>query len=101
HLRTLPYSGSELTLSWTANQLLLIRRRLQTVDCSSAEPITQLPDRPKSCRSIEMNLIQTAVCFLRNLVLRESGQDLVEYSLVFAMIALGSVTGMGSLASVI
>ena len=46
-----------------------------------------------------MNLIQTAVCFLRNLALRESGQDLVEYSLVFAMIALGSVTGMGSLAS--
>ena len=46
-----------------------------------------------------MNLVQIAVCFLRNLVIRESGQDLVEYSLVFAMIALGSVTGMGSLAS--
>ena len=46
-----------------------------------------------------MNFLQTAVCFLRNLVIRESGQDLVEYSLVFAMIALGSVTGMGSLAS--
>jgi pilus assembly protein Flp/PilA len=46
-----------------------------------------------------MNLLQVAVCFLRNLVIRESGQDLVEYSLVFAMIALGSVTGMGSLAS--
>jgi len=46
-----------------------------------------------------MNLVQIAVCFLRNLAIRESGQDLVEYSLVFAMIALGSVTGMGSLAS--
>ena len=46
-----------------------------------------------------MNFLQIAVCFLRNLVIRESGQDLVEYSLVFAMIALGSVTGMGSLAS--
>ena len=46
-----------------------------------------------------MNLLQTAACFLRNLITRESGQDLVEYSLVFAIIALGSVTGMGSLAS--
>ena len=46
-----------------------------------------------------MNLLQTGVFFLRNLVIRESGQDLVEYSLVFAMIALGSVSGMGSLAS--
>ena len=46
-----------------------------------------------------MTLLQTAAFFLRNFVLRESGQDLVEYSLVFAMIALGSVTGMGSLAS--
>jgi len=46
-----------------------------------------------------MNFLQAAVCFLRNLVIRENGQDLVEYSLIFAMIALGSVTGMGSLAS--
>jgi pilus assembly protein Flp/PilA len=46
-----------------------------------------------------MNPLQTAVCFVRNLLVREGGQDLVEYSLVFAMIALGSVTGMGYLAS--
>jgi pilus assembly protein Flp/PilA len=46
-----------------------------------------------------MNPLQTAVCFVRNLLVRECGQDLVEYSLVFAMIALGSVTGMGYLAS--
>ena len=46
-----------------------------------------------------MNLIQTAIYLLRTLLTRNEGQDLVEYSLVFAMIALGSVTGMSSLAS--
>ena len=46
-----------------------------------------------------MNAFQTAVSFFRNLLISESGQDLVEYSLVFAMIALGSITGMGYLAS--
>ena len=46
-----------------------------------------------------MNVMQAAALFLRNLVIRESGQDLVEYSLIFSMIALGSITGMGSLAS--
>jgi pilus assembly protein Flp/PilA len=46
-----------------------------------------------------MNFVQTAVMFFRDLLTREGGQDLVEYSLVFAMIALGSVTGMGYLAS--
>lgn len=46
-----------------------------------------------------MSPIQTAISFLRNLLIRENGQDLVEYSLVFAMIALGSVTGMADLAS--
>lgn len=38
---------------------------------------------------------------LRNLAAREEGQDLVEYALVMTVIALGSVTGMGSLASAI
>lgn len=37
--------------------------------------------------------------FLRSIVVREEGQDLVEYALIMAMITLGSVTGMGSLAS--
>ncbi len=40
-------------------------------------------------------------CFclqVHNFVVREEGQDLVEYSLVFAMIAFGAITGMGSLA---
>jgi pilus assembly protein Flp/PilA len=37
--------------------------------------------------------------FLRSIVVREEGQDLVEYALVIAMITFGSVTGMGSLAS--
>ena len=37
--------------------------------------------------------------FLRNVLAREDGQDLVEYALIFAMISLGSVSGMGFLAS--
>jgi pilus assembly protein Flp/PilA len=36
---------------------------------------------------------------LRNLQQDESGQDLVEYALVAALIALATITGMQSLAS--
>ena len=46
-----------------------------------------------------MDFIPRAVSLIRDLLISENGQDLVEYSLVLAMIALGSVTGMGSLAS--
>ena len=46
-----------------------------------------------------MNFVPRAVSLIRDLLISENGQDLVEYSLVFAMVALGSVTGMGSLAS--
>ena len=35
----------------------------------------------------------------RNLMLREEGQDLVEYALVVAMIAFGATAGMKALAS--
>lgn len=47
-----------------------------------------------------MKAFQTTLfVMLRGLLIREEGQDLVEYSLVFTMIALGSVTGMGYLAT--
>lgn len=46
-----------------------------------------------------MNPLQTAIDIIRALVVHEDGQDLVEYSLVFALIAFGSITGMGYLAS--
>jgi len=47
-----------------------------------------------------MNAIQTSLyVFLRNLLSHAEGQDLVEYSLVFSLIALGCVTGMGALAT--
>ena len=36
---------------------------------------------------------------LNNLVVEESGQDLIEYALVAALVGLGSVTAMGSLAN--
>ena len=36
---------------------------------------------------------------LRNVLGREEGQDLVEYALVVALIAFGSIVGMGSLAA--
>jgi pilus assembly protein Flp/PilA len=41
-------------------------------------------------------------CFfakLRDLVIREHGQDLVEYALVVALIAFGAIAGMGKLAT--
>jgi pilus assembly protein Flp/PilA len=37
--------------------------------------------------------------FLKNLMTEESGQDLIEYALVAALVGLGSVTAMGSLAT--
>lgn len=37
--------------------------------------------------------------FLRKVVNREEGQDLVEYALIMAMISLGSVAGMGAVAA--
>lgn len=36
---------------------------------------------------------------LKNLFLNEDGQDLVEYALVVALIALGATAGMNSLAT--
>jgi pilus assembly protein Flp/PilA len=35
---------------------------------------------------------------LRNVLVRDEGQDLVEYALVVALIAFGAITGMGFLA---
>jgi len=47
-----------------------------------------------------VNTLQTSLYFfLRNLLARTEGQDLVEYSLVFSMIAFGCVSGMGYLAT--
>ena len=37
--------------------------------------------------------------YVRNLLEREEGQDLVEYALVVALIAFGAITGMGFLAT--
>jgi pilus assembly protein Flp/PilA len=37
--------------------------------------------------------------FVRSLIDREEGQDLVEYALVVALIAFGAITGMGYLAT--
>ena len=37
--------------------------------------------------------------FVRNLLNRDEGQDLVEYALVVALIAFGAITGMGYLAT--
>jgi pilus assembly protein Flp/PilA len=36
---------------------------------------------------------------LKNLMTDESGQDLIEYALVAALVGLGSVAAMGSLAN--
>jgi pilus assembly protein Flp/PilA len=39
-----------------------------------------------------------AITFLRSVLVREEGQDLVEYALIIAMITFGSVSTMGFLA---
>jgi pilus assembly protein Flp/PilA len=36
---------------------------------------------------------------IRNLVVRDEGQDLVEYALVVALIAFGAIAGMSQLAT--
>ena len=47
-----------------------------------------------------MNALSTNLyLFVRNLLEREEGQDLVEYALVVALIAFGAITGMGYLAT--
>jgi pilus assembly protein Flp/PilA len=47
-----------------------------------------------------MNTLTTSLYFyLRGLVEREEGQDLVEYALVVALIAFGAITSMNFLAS--
>lgn len=47
-----------------------------------------------------MNVIVPAVSlYIRNLLTREEGQDLVEYALLCALISFGAVTGMGAVAT--
>ena len=46
-----------------------------------------------------MQIALSGLIALRNLLLREEGQDLVEYALVVAMIALGATAGMNTVAS--
>ncbi len=46
-------------------------------------------------KSVSTNLFQ----FLRNIQVREEGQDLVEYALVVALIAFGAIAGMQFLAT--
>ena len=44
------------------------------------------------------NLITTLYFNARSFMVREEGQDLVEYALVVALIAFGAITGMSQLA---
>jgi len=47
-----------------------------------------------------MNVLSPAVLlFIRELLSREEGQDLVEYALVVALISFGAITGMGAVAT--
>jgi pilus assembly protein Flp/PilA len=46
-------------------------------------------------KSVSTNLFR----FLRNIQVREEGQDLVEYALVVALIAFGAIAGMQFLAT--
>jgi pilus assembly protein Flp/PilA len=44
-------------------------------------------------------MVNSLYLYLRNLIEREEGQDLVEYALVVALIAFGAIVGMGKLAT--
>ena len=46
-----------------------------------------------------MTRLNSSYLQIHNLVVREEGQDLVEYALVVALIAFGAITGMGYLAT--
>lgn len=46
-----------------------------------------------------MHSFGTLYLALRGILIREEGQDLVEYALVVALIAFGAITGMGFLAT--
>jgi len=46
-----------------------------------------------------MQIALSGLIALRNLLLREEGQDLVEYALVVALISLGATAGMNTVAS--
>ena len=46
-----------------------------------------------------MTTLNNLFLYVRNLVEREEGQDLVEYALVVALIAFGAIAGMQFLAS--
>ena len=50
---------------------------------------------------IKWKLINSPKSILTSLMSDESGQDLIEYALVAAIIALGATTAMGSLAGAI
>ena len=45
------------------------------------------------------SLINNLYFQARTILVREEGQDLVEYALVVALIAFGAITGMGALAT--
>jgi pilus assembly protein Flp/PilA len=52
------------------------------------------------CPEVNVSLVSPAVyLFVRNLLAREEGQDLVEYALVVALISFGAITGMGAIAT--
>jgi pilus assembly protein Flp/PilA len=47
-----------------------------------------------------MNVLSPAVyLFIRRLLSREEGQDLVEYALLVALISFGAISGMGAVAT--
>ena len=49
-----------------------------------------------------MNALRPAVyLFIRELLSREDGQDLVEYALLCALISFGAITGMGAVATTV
>jgi pilus assembly protein Flp/PilA len=68
--------------------------------CSYFRPSSQQLNRPKR-RNIMTNTMRNISSVFCSFLSDESGQDLIEYALVAAIIALGAVTAMTTLATTI
>jgi pilus assembly protein Flp/PilA len=59
-------------------------------------PIRGLPGRPRKTQEIILTIAMETV---KRFFCEESGQDLIEYALVAAVIALGAIVSMSTLAA--
>jgi pilus assembly protein Flp/PilA len=64
----------------------------------SRKPLKHSRDLPIDVGEVYMKNLKNMLC---DFVREESGQDLVEYALIIAMVSLGAIAGLQSLANVV